>query len=510
MSFLDSTELLCQILRQTDERHQLFPSTPGDATRRVLVAVSGGADSVCLLHLLLRFASRWNLTLHVAHLDHNLRPDSAVDATFVQKLAAQWGLPFHTRRLSQAEIGAADNNLEAGLRRLRYDFLANVADSLADSPWDVPTVAVAHNADDQAETILMHVLRGSGLAGLVGMQPVSFLTGRAGGNGQVRIVRPLLDVQRTHILQYLNAHGLEWREDPSNRDLTFTRNRLRHQIIPQLAQVYPNLTGALSRLGTLLSAENERAERLNEEAFHTILLDFTPHQTGSSLRAVMDRGAFRELDLATQRGVLRHTVAAMGVPLDEMTYERTESLRTALVSHRPQGPTPLVGGIAWSAESERFSLHEKAALAFPAKQPYLDDRWRATFGAESLPIDGYIQVGEWRLTCREIKRADLPTDWMKNSDPWQMYCNAWHIGELLLTTPRRGQEFMPLGMGGQHKNLGDFFTDNKIPLALRAGWPLLVDGASGETLWICGLRLSHSARILPETEDILHLKWSKK
>ncbi|MBI3958861.1 MAG: tRNA lysidine(34) synthetase TilS, partial [Chloroflexi bacterium] len=148
----DSTEPLCCALLQAQERHQLFPSTPGDEARIVLVGVSGGADSVCLLHLLLRFAPLWNLALHVAHLDHNVRPDSAEDGAFVRELAANWDLPFHTRLLAQAEIDAADNNLEAGLRRLRYGFFADVAASLAGSASVAPTVAVAHTADDQAET----------------------------------------------------------------------------------------------------------------------------------------------------------------------------------------------------------------------------------------------------------------------------------------------------------------------------------------------------------------------
>ncbi len=543
MSAPDPTEPLCRALIQMEARYQLFPRLPNEEARIVVVGVSGGADSVCLLHLLLHFAPSWHLALHVAHLDHNVRPASAQDAAFVRELAAGWGLPFHTRRLSPAEIEAADNNLEAGLRRLRYGFFADVAASLAGSAPVAPTVAVAHNADDQAETILMHVLRGSGLPGLVGMQPITFLPVRVGENDKIRIVRPLLDVQHTHILHYLNTHALAWREDATNQDLTFTRNRLRHQILPRLAEIYPNLTGALSRLGALLAAENERAERLNEAAFCSLLADFAPQPTAAPVRAVLDRVALRGLDVATQRGVLRCAVFYLGLPADEMDYERTESLRVMLIGDETGGPTPLAAEIVWSAEPERFSLHRKSALAFPLQQPFLDEQWRAIYAVESLatqpphpnppqigegivttpppiwgrlgggaqlPVNGEIAVGEWHLACREMERADLPANWQEKSDPWQVYCDAHDVGELLLTTARRGQQFAPLGMGGRHKHLGDFFTDSKIAVALRAGWPLLLDGSSGEILWVCGLRLAHRARIRAETERIFHLKWSKE
>lgn len=517
-------EDLCRALLLAQEDHHLFPPQPDYTPLPVVVGVSGGADSVCLLHLLARFAPQWNLALHVAHLDHNVRPDSSADGAFVEKLARNWGIPFHSRRLPPAEIAAGDNNLEAALRSLRYAFLAAVAATLATHSQAQPVVAVAHTADDQAETILMHLLRGSGLAGLAGMRPSSPLPTTGQPDRRFRLVRPLLGVPRTHILQYLNAHQLAWREDPSNQDLRFRRNRLRHEILPALRQLYPNLTEALTRLGAVVGPENERAEQANRAAFHSLLQGASPESGAEPLRAVLDRAGFRGLDIATQRGVVRHALAYLGLPEEEINFERVESVRGAIIgsagakttgdeespAENRSPPTPLAGEIAWSATAARFSLHRQSALAFAPDHPTLDRHWRAIFGAQTLPVNGELLVGKWKLTCRELDRDELPPNWNRGDDPWQVYCDALAVGELLLTPPRRGQAFAPLGMEGRHKQLGDFFTDCKVPVPLRQEWPLLLDGSSGGILWVCGLRLSHHVRIRPETEQVFHLKWSKR
>lgn len=515
MTAPDPIDRLCNALRQAQQRHHLFPTAVGDTPHPVIVGVSGGADSVCLLHLLAGLARPWYLSLHVAHLDHNVRPDSAEDAAFVESLADGLGLPFHTRRLSSEEIDQADNNLEAGLRQLRYAFFADVAELLAgtsDCQSDVhlPTIAVAHNADDQAETILMHMLRGSGLSGLVGMRPVTHLPNPTGPN-PLRLVRPLLDVPRTHILQYLNDHEIAWREDPSNREMRFARNWLRHQILPELRKLYPNLTPALSRLGAVMAEENDRAERINAEAFQRLRQQSEPAAaTQPPARVVLDRADFRNLEVATQRGLLRLAADTLGLPSEEMDYERTESLRLALAGDETPRALPLAGQIVWSADGSRFSLHNRSVLAFQPDTPFLDDDWRSQRATVALVVDGKVAVDGWRLTCKTVALADLPADWREVNDPWQVWCDAAEVAGLALTTPQQGQRFAPLGLAGRHKNIGDLFTNSKVPVELRARWPVLVDGSSGEVVWLCGLRLAHRVRIRPETERVLHLQWSKE
>ncbi len=511
MTALAPDDRLYNALRQAQERHRLFPTAAGDTPHPVIVGVSGGADSVCLLHLLAGLARPWRLALHVAHLDHNVRPDSAEDAAFVRALAEGLGLPFYTRQLASKQIDEADNNLEAGLRQLRYAFFAEVAGT-SDCQSDVqqPTIAVAHNADDQAETILMHVLRGSGLAGLAGMRPVSPLPNPTGPE-PLRLVRPLLDVPRTQILQYLDDREIFWREDPSNREMRFARNWLRHQILPELRKLYPSLTPSLARLGAVMADESDRADRINAEAFQRLGQPSEPSATTDPpVRVVFNRDDFRGLDVATQRGVLRLAGDALGLLSEDMHYERTENLRLSLAGNDTPSALPLAGQIVWSADDSRFSLHQKAALAFQPDTPFLDDDWCSQHNSVNLPLDGEVAVANWRLTCRAVEVTELPTNWRKVNDPWQAWCDAGQVAGLLLTTPRRGQRFAPLGLAGRHKNVGDLFTDNKVPVELRAGWPLLVDGNSGEIVWLCGLRLGNKARIRPETKRVLHLQWSKE
>lgn len=493
-------------------RYDLFPSPgPEAASTPVIVGVSGGADSVCLLHALHHLAHRWNLTVHAAHLDHGLRPDSGEDARFVAELAASWGIPFHTRRVSAQDLTDSRENLEAAARRLRYRFLAEVAYDVsrkAGGPTP-PTVAVAHTADDQAETVVMHFLRGSGLRGLAGMYPVTQMT-PAGTNQPVRVVRPLLYASRADILRYLDKHGLPWREDPSNQDQRFTRNRLRHDLLPHMRAYNPNLIATLGRTATVLQGEVERAEQQDQAAFERIHLaeTFTPEE--ALVRVVLDLDAFRRLDVATQRGVLRLAGSRLHLD-DEFTFDLIENLRLQLLAAEGAGgPFTLISGYVWTVAPPRFSIHQKEALPFLPNHPYLTRRWRALYTAVTAPVDDILDVNGWRLRCTQLSVQDLPPDWQQQSDPWQVYLDLHQVGELLLTTPRKGQRFAPLGMHGQRKNLGDFFTDQKVPAKLRSGWPLLIDGASTEVVWVCGLRLAHHVRITPATTRVLHLQWERR
>ena len=200
----------------TIERHRMF-----EAGQSVGVAVSGGADSVCLLHVLLELAPKWDLHLSVLHLNHQLRgEESRQDAEFVRELAVRLGLPFLLR---EADVAASSDNLEQAARLARLAFFAEMLASGA-----VARVALGHTRSDQAETVLFRFLRGSGTAGLAGICPVT----------SQGIVRPLIEMERTGINQFLRERGIGWREDSSNASLQFARNRIRRQLLPQLAAVW--------------------------------------------------------------------------------------------------------------------------------------------------------------------------------------------------------------------------------------------------------------------------------
>ena len=220
-------------VRSAIRHHQLFSSGA-----RLVVAVSGGPDSVALLHLLHRLRAEWKLTLRVAHLDHGLRRDSPQDAAFVRDLASRWGVPATIERRDVAPLCRRHGwSLEDGARRVRYQFLLDVARRHSASH-----VALAHTADDQAETVLMRLLRGTGLLGLGAMPAMRRL-------GEAWIIRPLLEVWRAEILAYLAQQGLDACQDATNEDQRFVRNRIRHELLPLLARHYnPNIKDALTQL----------------------------------------------------------------------------------------------------------------------------------------------------------------------------------------------------------------------------------------------------------------------
>lgn len=491
---------LCAAIVQAQYDHALFQ--PGNS---VVAAVSGGADSVCLFHLLLRHAQSWQLTLHVAHLDHALRPTSAEDAAFVAQLAASWGVPLHQRRLQPGQLAASGGNLEAAARQVRYQFLAEVARTVTPT-MEPAVIAVAHTANDQAETLLLHLLRGSGLAGLAGMRPRQRLAITEGAEVEDTppipwLVRPLLDVTRAQILRYLETHHLPWREDPTNRDLNLTRNWLRHEILPRLAQHNPAIQGSLARTATILAAEAARAAEMDQLAFAQVSADRT-----SGDRVILDLPAFLGLDVATQRGVLRCAWAQFPVPAEALTFAHIEKLRRKLFQRRGQtGPYPLAAGIVWSVVGDHLSLHREDALPIVPDHPFLNQGWRS----KPLPIPGEIGHGDWVLRATVMGIDSLPADWRRNRDPWQVYLDRERIGDLHLTTSQPGQRIAPLGLAGRHKTLGDLFTDRKVSPSLRAGWPLIVDGEDGEILWVCGVQPAHKARITAQTEQVLHLHWER-
>lgn len=295
----------------------------------VIVAVSGGADSLVLLHILNAVCGTFGVTLHVATYDHGLRgAEGAEDAAYVREMAEKWGLPV--------TVGAGDVRalaaewrlgLESAARRARYAFLIETARAVG-----AQTVATGHHQDDQAETVLLHVLRGAGLAGLRGMLPITHL-------GEVRLVRPLLAVTRAELTAYAAAAGITPRHDATNDDLTYTRNRLRHQIMPLLRGINPDVSSALARL----------AETARED--YTALLATLPPIAPPRL----PRPDFLAMKPAVQRLWLRCAAADLR-PGIELSFERTSAaIRFAEALNGP-GVVQLGGGVNFRATHKQIWL----------------------------------------------------------------------------------------------------------------------------------------------------------
>lgn len=519
------TPALCAQVAHAQASAPLFPTPPVGELLVVVVGVSGGADSVCLLHTLRHFAQRWQLALHVAHLDHGLRPAAAADAAFVEQLAQHWQLPYHHRQLAPGYLAAQGGNLEAVARTARYAFLAQVAQQVTPAAQE-PIIALAHQADDQAETILLHLVRGAGLRGISGMAPVmqrpiaTILPAaaqptiiREDQHATLRLVRPFLHIRRTVIHQSLQASGLAWREDESNQDEQLARNFLRHQILPQLAQLNPQVIEALGRLATVAAADEARLAAEDQAILANLLL--APLDKLGK-RLVLDLTALRALAPATQQGVVRQALLQLAATPELSLQQLTTLLAILQQPITASGPHPLLGPVAWSVapatatQPARLSLHHQAVLPFAPTHPYLDEVWRTTIGTVAVEANGVVTAPDgWRLVRRVIASAELPAHWRHNPDPWQAYLDAAQVGDLCLTTPQTGQRFAPLGLQGRHKGVGDFFTDRKIHPTLRSGWPVLVERRTGAIRWLCGLAIDHGARVMASTTHVLTLHWEQ-
>ncbi len=306
---------------------------------RLVVGVSGGADSVALLTALHSRAAQLGLILHVAHLHHGLRGAEAdADLEFVRELAERLGLPFHCKRVDIAAEaarlpGKAAETIEEAARRLRYQWFRDLMASGA-----IDAVATAHTLDDQAETVIAKVLRGAWTEGIAGIHPVVEF-----GEGQV--IRPLLRTRRAEVEAYLEALGQEWREDSSNRHLTFTRNRIRHELLPLLEEWNPKLKEHLAQMAELARDEESWWQAEVARVVPEVMLTGRPVRGGGRAAAevvALDVSKLAGLAVSLQRRIVRHAIETLGAGSD---FAGTEKLRGLALTGRAGQRCELAGGV---------------------------------------------------------------------------------------------------------------------------------------------------------------------
>ena len=539
-------------VRKTIEGHHLL--APGET---VVVGVSGGPDSLCLLHVLCRLRSEYDLTLHVAHLHHGLRgAEAEADAGFVRDLAADWNLPC---TLEQADVAALARKhrmaVEEAARHARYAFLSQVAASSG-----ARTIAVGHNADDQTETVLMHYVRGSGLAGMRGMQARTRLTvhnaqcrmhnaqspipipttGRASKpsisnpttrgaskppTSEIHLIRPLLEVTRAEIESYCEYYGLEPRFDRSNLDTTYFRNWLRHTVLPLLAQHNPNVREVIRRSARVIADDYALLRSLLADTWPQVVLTEDPvgslesvrsgEPTRSVERIVFDLAAWRALPTALQRSTLREAIHRLRRSLRDISFLHVENALQVARDGTTGHQATLPGGLMLTLGYERFAL----AGADTGAEPFPD--WPLLpLEAAPLPVvvpgDTPLPGSDRVLRAQVLDGADLPqaglrtaglpAGWEANADPWRAFLDARAAGQDLWLRGRRpGDRFQPLGMGGHTVKLADFYTNQKAPRAVRDRLPLLV--SQGQIVWVCGWRVDERVRVGEGTGKVLLLRF---
>jgi tRNA(Ile)-lysidine synthetase-like protein len=500
--------LLTQVRQAVDQHGLLMPG------QTVVVAVSGGPDSLCLLHLLRRLAPDFSLTLHVAHLNHKLRgQDADADAAFVAKLAADWHLPASIDAADVPALARAHKMApEEAARRARYAFLAQVAERLG-----APTIAVAHNADDQAETVLMHFLRGSGLAGLRGMLPATPMQElrleigewRAGNKSlaelppshlkSLTLVRPLLDISRAEIEAYCADHDLQPRFDRSNLDTTYFRNRLRHELIPYLETYNSNIRAVLRRMAVVVAAD---CELLRDE------LDATWEQIVrlETQRAVtFDLNAWRVLPLALRRSTIREAIHRLRRALRNIDFVHVENAIEILATGETGSQATLPQGLMLTIGYDVFTVADEDFHELP-DLPLL-----VTGEALKVTLPGYTELPRsgWDLRADLLPGSAVSGEILASVSGWEAYLDAAVVGTAPRLRPRRpGDHFYPLGMGGRGKRLNEFMINEKIPAFWRETIPLLVNSRD-EILWVCGWRPDQRAAVGKDTERLVHFRFER-
>ncbi len=454
--------MLHERIRATIDHHGMFRSG-----QTVLVAVSGGIDSVVLLDVLDHLASIYNISLHVAHLDHGLRRSSSTDAQFAARLAAERGFPISSSRLTPDSLsGLHRHGLEAAARESRYAFLERVASEIG-----ADRIALGHTADDQAETIMHRLARGTGITGLCGIPPV-----------RLPFIRPLLATTRAEIRTYARQRKLTWRADATNADTSFTRNRIRHRVLPQLEAINPKAIEAISR-GSQHALEAEQVGLF----LVSTLWDAVCLLEGKE-RLTFRRTVLLSYPPAVQKLLLREGVRRVRGHLTGIDHVHVEAIAQLLASSPSHGELSLPG-------LHIRRQYDELLLAQQAETPI--EPW-------SVPIDlGSTELREPPITLDlEIVEGDRPL--LNRSDRWTELADADCIAfPLELRSRRDGDRFTPLGMKTSVK-VKDFLINEHVPYYDRRNLALLCD--QEKLIWIVGVRLSDNVRVTHETRRYLSIR----
>jgi tRNA(Ile)-lysidine synthase len=473
-----------QIFRKVEQAihlHDMFRSN--DA---VLAGVSGGPDSMALLHILIRLAPKWNLTLGVGHLDHQLRnADSKQDAQFVADLCKKFHLPFFMQTQDVAALQEKDKiSIEMAGRLARYQFYDQAA-----KKGSFNKIALGHQADDNAELILMNLLRGSGPLGMAGIPPIR----------DHRFVRPLIYLRRDEILFFLKKNNIEYLIDPSNTDTRFLRNRIRHHLLPDLAEFYnPKITEALNRFSLIAGSEEDWFNHQTHSIF-TDIAKISPNHVEISIDGLSG------IHVALRRRVLRKAIRHIKGDLKKITYQHIDTVCHLAQKDSAENHADLPGGLTIERKNDRLLIFRQASSPLKknsAKTVTLPFYQYLMCDPVSQPQPLLIQETGFQIMWRAGRVDDL------NGATIAGHATAYFdmdkiIWPLMVRTFQPGDRFHPLGMKGSQK-LKKFFINNKIPRDERQRIPIVLN--KGEIIWVAGYRMGEPAKITDKTQNILKIE----
>lgn len=436
----------------------------------VIAAVSGGADSAVMLRLLCSVRDELDLKLSVCHLNHNMRgAESRRDLEFVKKEAARLGLRFFGKTLRKGSLGIKGRSTQEAAREARYAFLAEAAKKAG-----AGKIALGHTLDDQAETVLLRLLKGSSLSGLSGIPPV-----------REPFIRPLIEVKREEIERYAKAEAIKFVTDSTNRTAKYLRNSVRLSLIPFIESNYNrSIKETLARTASVLAVDNAFIEKAATEAFKATLIE-----RGKN-RVVLERLKLNGLHPAVSSRVFLKAAGEFDSETQSaLTSAHVEAFLSIAEGRSPSASIRLPGGAIARREYERLIITKGAAV-------------KTNTSGKRLKVPGRTMLpgmGEFESEVLDKRPKSLLT----GDDI--VYLDMDEAGEgLYIRTMRPGDRMVPFGMDG-HKKVKDILIDAKVPREDRQSLPLLLKGE--EVVWVPGVRRSGLLKITPRTKRVLKVVW---
>jgi tRNA(Ile)-lysidine synthase len=461
--------VLLRKVRGTIEKYGMLKNGDG-----VVVAVSGGADSIALLHVLNSLKGIYKINLHAAHLEHGIRGQESVgDMEFVERLCKALSVPLSTRSKDVPQLARSQSlSLEAAARKVRYAFLEDVAGQVK-----ATKIATGHNANDQAETLLMNLLRGTGIAGLSGIRPAM------GG----KIIRPLIEAPRSEIEAYISEKGLEFRTDSTNLDESHERNRIRKMLIPMIEREFnPGIVISLARSAGVFST------------MHQYLADQVVEVLGKCARTedgrtTIDLEAFNEFPYALKIFTLYSVVRSLEEDEQVVSFDILKAVLNLAARSKSGSRVDLGSGIVAMKEFDTLVIGRDLAMV---NRYEVRLEIPGTTSVEGAGCTFETEILKERPQTGEIYRSGDTAYFDFGEIELPLIARSW----------REGDRFVPFGLSGT-KKVHDVFIDEKVPASQRALVPIICD--SEGVIWVAGVRRADRARITDGTRTILKITYRK-
>jgi tRNA(Ile)-lysidine synthase len=451
--------------------------------QKILLGFSGGPDSVCLLDML--YKAEYNVA--IAYFDHQLRPESGEEVEFARRIAARYEIGLVTEKADISNLAQNEKEgIESTARKYRYLFLAEKASELG-----AKAIAVAHHADDQVETILMNIVRGTGLNGLAGIPYRS----EHPFTGDIPVIRPMLNVWKVDILGYCEENGLKYVTDRTNFESEFTRNKIRNEIIPALITINPNVKQNILRMQTILQDENKLLSDLGQSAYEGTVVRNETNLVEINLPQ------FKQLSVSMQRRVIISVLSSAFAFGKDLRFQLIEDVRSFLLGE-------LRSSIIQPDEKLKVLIEKESGFILRELDQLtgIDEMLLGkSKGKLALEIPGSVRISSsWIIQAELIDQQDWNHDLFSVEAPLIVYLDAEKVdGRLWVRRKQAGDRYAPLGMDGHSMKISDFWINKKTPQRLRKDWPLVCD--QEKILWIPGFQPAHATRITNSTRAVLKL-----